>query len=67
MDLHKWRNELKRSEADHKEIGLPLRGMDLTELRGIAAMEEQLELLWNRLNAAEQSAIDIDRRARKVK
>jgi len=62
----KWQDELKRVESDHLEIyGRPASDEDLRELRGIADMEYRLEQMTLHAGAAEQSAIDIDRRARR--
>ena len=64
----KWQDELKRVEADHIEImGRPASDEDLRELREIAKMEFNLEQMTLRARSAEQSAIDVDRRARKRK
>ena len=61
----KWKDELKRVEADHIEImGRPASAKTLRELREIADMEYRLEQMTLRARAAEQSAIDVDRRAR---
>ena len=63
-----WRNELKRVENDYRKIyGRPASGEDLRELREIAKLEFDLEQMTLRARAAEQSAIDVDRRARKRK
>ena len=64
--LTTWQDELKRVESDHLEIyGRPASDEDLRELREIADMEYRLEQMTIRARAAEQSAIDIDRRARR--
>ena len=67
-DTHKWRNELARMAADWQAVyNMTPRGPDWQELCQIADMEFQLEQMTLRARAAEQSGIDLDRRARKAK
>ena len=68
MTITHWRDELKRVEKNYRKIyGRPASDEDLSELREIADMEYRLEQMTLRARAAEQSAIQIDRQARKAK
>ena len=68
MTTTDWRDELKRVEKDYRKIyGRPASDEDLRELREIAKLEFDLEQMTLRARSAEQSAINVDRRARKVK